>query len=274
MATDNLYLTELTTTQAQKEPTINAALAALDIAVGGILPLSVAGLTTYTPTTEEARNPVIVATGALTANCTILIPVAAGTGRSRVFVVHNDTTGAFTLAIKTTAAGSTGVAVAQGRRAILYHDNTHVYDAVSASDAITPSARVYHSAAQSITNNTVVLLTFNSERYDTEGIHEAAAPHRLICQTAGKYLIFATIGFDANAAGVRTLYVRVNGVDVAMQQMAASPAGGTFFSISTVWDLAAGQYVELWVYQNSGGPLDVLAQVAKSPEFGMSRLGG
>jgi len=43
-------------------------------------------------------------------------------------------------------------------------------------------------------------------------------------------------------------------------------------TISTIYQLAATDYVELQVYQDSGGDLDINASAASSPEFAMVRV--
>ena len=80
-------------------------------------------------TAAEARNNVLEFTGALTGNRTIEVPTLA-----RKWTVFNNTTGAFTLAVKT--AAGTGVIVAQGGRVSLYCDGTNVEYADATPDAL------------------------------------------------------------------------------------------------------------------------------------------
>ena len=76
-------------------------------------------------TTTEAGNAFITATGALTGNRSIILPAAQG----HLIAFTNNTTGAFTLTVKT-AAGTGGV-VAQGSRALLYSDGANVVTVLS-----------------------------------------------------------------------------------------------------------------------------------------------
>ncbi|MGE5592880.1 MAG: hypothetical protein ACM3X3_04240 [Betaproteobacteria bacterium] len=138
-----------------------------------------------------------------------------------------------------------------------------------------PAARVCHNAAQSIANVTNTVLAFNSERFDTDGIHDTAINNsRLTCKTAGKYYIAGNVRFASNSTGFRELNIILNGSTIiARVALPAASASPTVLQIATVYDLAVGNYVELIVYQNSGGALNVEYASAFSPEFMMVRIG-
>lgn len=138
-----------------------------------------------------------------------------------------------------------------------------------------PSARVYHSVSQSIPNATVTVLAFNSERFDTDGIHDTVTNNsRLTCKTAGKYLIIGNIHFAANATGARAIHIRLNGATFIANdgRASASATDVNVLTISTLYQLNAGDYVELTVWQNSGGALNVLSSANFSPEFMMVKV--
>lgn len=136
-------------------------------------------------------------------------------------------------------------------------------------------ARVYHTAAQTLATGVGVYLAFNSERWDTDTIHDPIANNsRLTCKTAGKYIISASVRFDANAVSVRGLSIRLNGVSfIAGLIINAASAGETDMTVSTIWDLAVGNYLEVKAIQFSGGNLNVPATIYFSPEFMMQRIG-
>ncbi|KKK93004.1 hypothetical protein LCGC14_2697240 [marine sediment metagenome] len=144
----------------------------------------------------------------------------------------------------------------------------------------TEGARVYNSANISIPNSTVIALTFDSERYDTDTIHDPATnPSRLTCKTAGKYIISGCIAFAANNNGsLRQISIRVNGTTTLATQRLISATNdvGTIEwmqEVSTIYELAIDEYVELTAYQDSTVALNVLAAGNYSPEFMMSRIG-
>jgi len=93
--------------------------------LGGVLSKSIAGGVNVTLTAVEAGNGILVFTGALTASISVIVPTAP----TRPWVVFNNTTGAFTLTVKT--ASGTGVAVPRGKREIVYCDGTNVAPAFS-----------------------------------------------------------------------------------------------------------------------------------------------
>lgn len=142
----------------------------------------------------------------------------------------------------------------------------------------TIGARVYHNATQSISSGgTAAPLAFNSERYDTDTIHDNSTNNtRLTCKTAGSYLIIGSVLFDVNATGQRLLEIRLNGTTLLADQRTNAIAGGTLgtgLTIATQYPLAVNDYVELLVFQNSGSSLNVLSAGNYTPEFMIVRIG-
>jgi len=140
---------------------------------------------------------------------------------------------------------------------------------------VVPSARVYNNAVIAVANNSNVTLTFNKERWDTDTIHDTSTnTGRLTCKTAGIYHIYGSVQFEANATGNRYLIIRLNGSTVIASLGHTEVAAAVEdMSISTEYSLAVNDYVELVVYQNSGGALKVNAAANYSPEFGMTFQG-
>jgi hypothetical protein len=136
-------------------------------------------------------------------------------------------------------------------------------------------ARVYNSAVESIPTATLTALTFNSERYDNGGLHSTTTnTSRLTAQKAGKYLITGHLYWAYNATGLRRAYIRLNGATfIAAVELTPGAAGENDMSVVTVYHLAAADYVELVVVQNSGGNLNVAATGNYSPEFAMQWVG-
>ena len=95
-----------------------------------VLQIDIAGSGNYTLTVSELNKTAYIFTGLLTGNRDIIVPTTA-----QQYWVSNQTTGSYTLGIKT-AAQSPAVTVAQGARAILYCDGTNVVDADTATIAI------------------------------------------------------------------------------------------------------------------------------------------
>ena len=135
-------------------------------------------------------------------------------------------------------------------------------------------AKVTSTAAQTITNNTTTAIAFDSEVYDTDGIHDNSTNNtRLTCKTAGKYHIVANLNYESDdpAVGVRMFGIYVDGTRVVKEVNDCVTLDNTTVSMSTIQNLAVNQYVEIKTVQNSGGNLNV-DQNSYSPFFMMHLL--
>jgi len=142
------------------------------------------------------------------------------------------------------------------------------------------AARAFNNADISIANATNVDLTFNSEHFDTDAIHQTAATPdppgngRLTCKTAGVYIITAHIYWNTNSTGTRYHKIKLNNGTVIASQIIPAGADEARFSLSTIYKLAVNDYVEVQVRQNSGGSLNCLQSSDDDGlEFGMAKIG-
>ena len=118
-----------------------------------------------------------------------------------------------------------------------------------------------HSVAQSIPNTTITALTFDTEVSDIGNMHNPANPTRITCPVAGVYAVMFNCAVQVNATGVRTAFVRANGVSSDRRGIANDYGAGTWDTTlagSFVARLAAGAYLEVLVQQTSGIALNVL----------------
>jgi hypothetical protein len=141
------------------------------------------------------------------------------------------------------------------------------------------SVRVFNSADITVPNMNPgewTSLTFNSERWDTANLHETTTNSgRLKASVVGKYYIFANITWESPiASGLWGLRLQLNGKTVIAEQSLPNTAAPFRISMSvgTIYALAAGDYVEAQVFQNSGNPLLIRSIPATSPEFGIAKL--
>ena len=136
-----------------------------------------------------------------------------------------------------------------------------------------PAARVTRTAAQSIEDSVTTAVAFDSERYDTAAMHDNSANNsRLTAPVAGIYLVAAEINWPPDPDGNRQLHLRVNGAmsDIVIQSVA--PTASNTLQATTQVRLQAGDYVEAYVFQDSGGFLNVSKTNDSSPEFSMTWL--
>ena len=138
------------------------------------------------------------------------------------------------------------------------------------------SARAYNSAAISVPNNTLTDLTFNSEYWDTDTIHNTSSnTGRMTIVHGGTYMIVGQVEWAAAAGGRRQILIVLNGATtIAVAENDNVPAGAVNLqqTVATVYQLVAGDYVTLRVFQNSGGALNVNAQANWSPELSIARI--
>jgi hypothetical protein len=131
--------------------------------------------------------------------------------------------------------------------------------------------------AQPIPNNTATAVVWDVDGpgptfFDTDGMFDIASPTRLTCNTAGKYLVTGSQEFSSiPPVGSRAVIFRVNGGSfTATQSGVPDPAvSPSVVSLTTsgLYDLAVGDYIEMYVYQNSGGSMDLPVSVGASPLF-------
>lgn len=136
-------------------------------------------------------------------------------------------------------------------------------------------ARVFHSANQSTTSGIEKVLAFNSEVYDSNGLHDTSTNNeRITIVTTGIYLVQFSGVFASNATGYRyaAIYKNVAQDLVDFQPCAAANGGATGVHISVILSLTAGDYLEVHVAQTSGGALNLVAQTANSPYFAVQQL--
>ena len=181
-----------------------------------------------------------------------------------------------------TAATSTTVISADR---VVFNDNgTMVQVAVTDLDTYfnpNKGALVYKSANQSIATATYTHLSFDSENYDTNSIHDNATNNQRLTVPSGvtKIKLFGQVVFPSNATGERQAGVSKNDetttptVPVGVPVSKIDAAGGssaTFLNISSpVITVVAGDYFTLWVQQTSGGNLNVAVATTGYTYFAM-----
>jgi len=96
-----------------------------------LLQIDISGSGDYTLSVAELNKTAYVFTGTLTGDRDVIVPTTV-----QQYWVSNQTSGAYTLGMRTAGQASPGVTVASGARAILYCDGTNVVDADTATIAI------------------------------------------------------------------------------------------------------------------------------------------
>ena len=161
---------------------------------------------------------------------------------------------------------------------VLTSDGTDV--AWAAAGGGLKGCRVYNSATQTISSASVTELVWDSETFDTDAFHStASATGRLTIPSGedGKYLIIAQCNFQPRNSGNFQIIVRKNGSDAAWGGF-DNPSQGEHVTITDVMDLAEADYIQMFVYQNSGSTVDVYFHSTASggmnspSNFGLTKL--
>lgn len=140
-----------------------------------------------------------------------------------------------------------------------------------ASGTTFAGAYVTNSTNPSIANNTLTTLAFNTETYDTNAYHDNSTNNSRITIPSGKagyYLVTAGGQWELNSAGRRELYLHKNGSSIAGNEVTANAAAYPTNALSVPVLLAVGDYLEIKLYQSSGGNLPYYG-----PSFAVSYLG-
>ena len=162
----------------------------------------------------------------------------------------------FTLSANTSLTEAAG----QRRLAAIYWDGAALNYAMLYVYGGQPSiyyARVSRAAVQSINDTTWTSISFDTENEDNDTIWAAGAPTRLTVVHPGFYLVTATAAFAYSAFGAeRALRVLLNGGIAGGAPFYANGTTAPQATVSLLRYLAAGDYLEAQVYQNSGGALN------------------
>jgi hypothetical protein len=122
VSSPNLGIPLLTATQSSKYVTVNDAIEALDGKVAGFDSIAMSDADNTPSNTVATQNATLKFTGTLTANRNVILPQSAG-----LYVIHNATTGGFSLTVKTAAAGSPAtVSVANASVELVYCDGSNI----------------------------------------------------------------------------------------------------------------------------------------------------
>lgn len=136
------------------------------------------------------------------------------------------------------------------------------------------SCKVDKSATQNIgSGGSGTAVTFDTERYDNGSLHDTVTnPARITIPTDGDigvWHIFGSVGWDANATGVRILQIVKNGSTILSQSVVPGVNSATYGgNVQPAYVIdrnpSVGDYYELWVLQDSGGVRVIQSSIDKT----------
>lgn len=113
-----------------------------------------------------------------------------------------------------------------------------------------------------IANSTYTDLTFDGERFDTDGFHSTSTNTNRMTVPSGKagyYNIIGSITYDASGTGSRQLILAINGSRTATysqwHEMGGVSSGPVTLYVNLIANLSEGDYFSLQTRQSSGGNL-------------------
>lgn len=185
--TNNLQLLEMATGSASGTwgSLLNSnVITLLDQALGNTQSVSLSS-SNVTLTMSQRQALAFALTGTLTTNVSVSLPFNANSTTvavGGVFIFDNETTGAFSVTVKTVASGSTGVEVPQGVRSTLYSDTTNVWFADDAQNQVAtyngdPNGNVAGKAGSASTRASKIINRATNVEYlcTTSGTASSAA---------------------------------------------------------------------------------------------------
>jgi hypothetical protein len=128
---------------------------------------------------------------------------------------------------------------------------------------------VYNSASFSISSGVDTTLTWNSEFFDTNAFHDTSTnTDRITIPTGygGKYQISVANRWEANGTGNRNMTLFKNGAKLFdFMDMGGFAGSITTVTRTIILNLAAGDYISIKAFQNSGSTLTMYAREYEAP---------
>ncbi len=142
-------------------------------------------------------------------------------------------------------------------------------------------ARIVQSTGQTIPNATWTALTFAgaTPNYDTSAFFSSANPTRLTVPAAGYYIFGSNISPpSASRNGEQDLRILLNSGGVMLDAYTLAFAGEqngvvTALDICGIFHFNAGDYIEGWLYQSSGGSYVLPIVGSATPCLWIARIG-
>jgi hypothetical protein len=141
-----------------------------------------------------------------------------------------------------------------------------------------PQCSAYQSATQSPANAAWTVVTLDAELFDVANNYDGGSDSpmhdnvtnnsRIYVRTTGKYELSGQVAFSSNATNARQASIRVNSNSDTTLATGYEAIGGKQSAVSgiatsvpmppVVIPLSAGDYIELFAWQNSGGALALI----------------
>lgn len=120
-----------------------------------------------------------------------------------------------------------------------------------------PAFSAYATGTQSISNGTITKIQYNTEEWDTNSCYDNATNYRFTPNVAGYYQVNAATSW-AGGTGVVYTSIYKNGAQNKTTQVGIIGSIVNITGVSaTVYLNGSSDYIEIYVYQNTGGSLNM-----------------
>jgi len=135
--------------------------------------------------------------------------------------------------------------------------------------------RVFNSASLSTSSGVTLVLTFDSERYDTDSMHSTTTnTDRITFTTGGTYVFGCSIQMsDVNTTGARIVRIRLNAAATPLAELRV--AGISYLRTlhcHGAYNFAANDWIDCVVHQDSGADIGLPRRDADGPEFWAQKI--
>lgn len=151
----------------------------------------------------------------------------------------------------------------------------YIFSEVNA-DWVRPAARVERTTSQSIPNNTITAISFDTENFDTGGFWTVGSPTRLTVSEEGLYMFGGCVLWPANTTGTRELGLRLNGTTILQhndQPVDPSLSIPYWQQVTYQAILTPTNYLELTARHEAGVSLNLMEEEHESMSFWIVYMG-
>jgi len=161
-----------------------------------------------------------------------------------------------------------------------YLDDTNVVQSYTGSAWVSLAGFVGNCAVKisspaAISNGADSVVSWASATYDNDTMFSAGTPNRVTVKTAGIYVVTSTIVWPSNNTGERISWIQLNGSTATRwgnRRGGAWSSGPTEYSIAAQIKCAVNDYIQLGVYQSSGGSLDLQSAGTGGTQMEVARI--
>lgn len=139
-----------------------------------------------------------------------------------------------------------------------------------------PTVRVRATTNSTHASDVWTSVPFNTEDWDTDDMFSSTSNRKLICRTAGKYLVNATVRFEPSTAGtIRFLGIQKNTTTAGSGHEFEAGIGADLLgtspglAASQLVSLSTGQFIRMELFHDAGVGLEASTGDGHEPTISM-----